>query len=37
MSACPVYQEGMKAIGFGLEEEDASEVDLEDFMRGTLK
>ena len=26
----------MKAIGFGLEDEDASEVNHEDFMRGVI-
>ena len=34
MSACPIYKQGMKAIGFSLEDEDASEIDHEDFMRG---
>ena len=34
VSACPTYKQGMKAIGFSLEDEDASEVDFEDFMRG---
>ena len=33
MSACSTYKQGMKAIGFSLEKEDASEVDHEDFMR----
>ena len=33
VSACPTYKQGMKAIGFSLEDEDASEVDQEDFMR----
>ena len=33
MSACPTYKQGMKAIGFSLEDEDASEVDHESFMR----
>ena len=36
MSACPTYKQGMKAIGFSLEDEDASEVDHEDFMRGVI-
>ena len=36
VSACPTYQQGMKAIGFSLEDEDASEVDHEDFMRGGI-
>ena len=31
--ACPTYKQGMKAIGFSLDYEDASEVDHEDFMR----
>ena len=34
VSACPTYKGGMKAIGFSLEDEDVSEVDHEDFMRG---
>ena len=36
MSACPIYKQGLKAIDFSLEAEDASEVDLEDFMRGVI-
>ena len=36
MSACPTYKQGMNAIGFSLEDEDASEVDHEDFMRGVI-
>ena len=36
MSACPTHKEGMKAIGFSLEDEDASEVDHEDFMGGVI-
>ena len=36
VSACPIYKQGMKAIGFSLEDEDASEVDHEDFMRGII-
>ena len=36
MSACPTYKQGMKAMGFRLEDEDASEVDHEDFMRGVI-
>ena len=36
VSACPTYKQGMKAIGFSLEEEDASELDHEDFMRGVI-
>ena len=33
MSACPTYKQVMEAIGLSLEDEDASEVDHEDFMR----
>ena len=36
MSACPTDKQGMKAIGFSLEDEDASEVDHEGFMRGVI-
>ena len=36
VSACPTYKQGMKAIGFSLEDENASEVDHEDFMRGVI-
>ena len=36
VSACPAYKQGMKAIGFSLEDEDASELDQEDFMRGVI-
>ena len=36
MSACPTYKQGMKAMGFRLQDEDASEVDHEDFMRGVI-
>ena len=36
MSARPTYKQGMKAIGFSLEDEDASEVDHEDFIRGVI-
>ena len=36
MSACLTYKQGMKAKGFSLEDEDASEVDHEDFMRGVI-
>ena len=36
VSACPAYKQGMKAIGFRLEDEDASELDHEDFMRGVI-
>ena len=37
VSACPAYKQGMKAIGFSLEDEDASELDHEDFMRGVMR
>ena len=36
VSACPTYKQGMKAIGFSLEDEDASELNHEDFMRGVI-
>ena len=36
MSACPTNKQGMKAIGFSLEDEDASELDHENFMRGVI-
>ena len=36
VSACPAYKQGMKAIGFSLEDEDASELNHEDFMRGVI-
>ena len=36
VSACPIYKQGMKAIGFSLEDENASEVDHEDFLRGVI-
>ena len=36
VSTCPIYKQGMKAIGFSLEDEDASEVDHEDFVRGVF-
>ena len=36
VSACPTYKQGMKAIGFSLEDKDASELDHEDFMRGVI-
>ena len=36
VSACPTYKQGMKAIGFSLEDEDTSEIDHEDFMRGLI-
>ena len=35
-STCPTYKQGMKAIGFSLEDEDASEVNHEGFMRGVI-
>ena len=36
MSACPIYKQGMKAIGFSLEDEDASNVNHEEFMGGEV-
>ena len=36
VSACPTYKQGMKGIAFSLEDEDASEVDHEDFTRGLI-
>ena len=36
MSACPTYKQGMKAIGLSPEDEDASEVNHKDFMRGVI-
>ena len=36
VSACPTYKQGMKAISFSLEDEDASELDREDFMREVI-
>ena len=36
VSACPSYNYGMKAICFSLEDEDASEVNHEGFMRGVI-
>ena len=36
MSACPTYKQGMKAIGFSLEVEDASEVDHEGLVRRVI-
>ena len=36
VSACPTYKQGMKAMGFSFEDEDASEVNHEDFMRGVI-
>ena len=36
VSACPTYKQGMKAIGLSLEDEDASELDHQDFMRGVI-
>ena len=34
--ACPTYKQCRKAIGFSLEDEDASEVNHEGFMRGVI-
>ena len=36
VSAYPTFKQGMNAIGFSLENEDASEVDHEDFVRGVI-
>ena len=36
VSAKTTYKQGIKAIGFSLEDEDASEFDHEDFMRGLI-
>ena len=36
VSARPTYKQGMKAIGFSLEDKNASEVDHEDFMRDVI-
>ena len=36
VSARPTYKQGMKAKGVSLEDEDASEVDHKDFMRGVI-
>ena len=36
VSACQTYKQGMKAISFSLDDEDASEVDHEDIMRGVI-
>ena len=36
VSACLTYKQGMKAKGFSLEDEDASDVDHEDFMREVI-
>ena len=36
VSACSTYKQGMKAKSFSLDDEDASEVDHEDFMRGVI-
>ena len=36
VSACPTYKQVMKSIDFGLEDEEASEVDHEDFMNGVI-
>ena len=37
VSACPTYKQGMKAIGFSLEDEDASDIDHDDFVRVIAK
>ena len=36
VSACPTYKQGMKVIGFSLEDEEASEVNHEDFLRRVI-
>ena len=36
VSAFPTLKQGVKAIGFSLEDEDASDIDREDFMRGLI-
>ena len=36
VSSCTTYKQGMKAIGFSLEDKDASEVHPGDFMRGVI-
>ena len=36
VSTCPTYKQGMKTIGFSLEDEDASEINHEDFMGGVI-
>ena len=36
VSASPTYKQGMQAIVFSLEDEDTSEIDHEDFMRGVI-
>ena len=36
VSACPTYNQGMKAIGFSLEDEDATDISLEDCMKGVI-
>ena len=36
VSACSAYKQGMKSIGFSLEDEDASELDHEGSMRGVI-
>ena len=33
VSEFPAYKQGMKSIGFSLEDEEASDIDHEDFMR----
>ena len=37
VSVCPTYKQGMEAIGFSLDDEDASDVNHEDFMRGVIE
>ena len=37
VSACPTYKQGMKAIGFSIEDEDATDINHEDFMRVIVK
>ena len=36
VSACPTYKHDMNAIGYSLEDGDASEIDHEVFMRGLI-
>ena len=36
VSVCPTYKQGMMAIGFSLDDEDASEIDHQHFMRGFI-
>ena len=37
VSVCRIYKKGMKPIGFGLEDEVASEIDHEYFMRRIIE